>query len=502
MSFSDALRGIREAADEAGEAPPETTRRPVERPPEPRPLTVTQACERVSEALEQIENGDVFQVEGEVGDCSVRDHWYFTLKDAEGSKLSCAFFSFRRRADRGAEEPQVGMRMVVTGRPELYHKAGRLSFVVTRLRRAGQGDLHQRFEALKTELRERGWFDPSRRIPLPSFARRLLILTSSEAAALKDVVETARRRWPGMELLLAPIPVQGDRATPVIADAIRQARRQAPGLGVDAIVLTRGGGSLEDLWCFNEEKVATAIHESRTEAVDLHRGGGPSPVPLVAAIGHESDISIAELVADHRASTPTQAAMELVPDASEQEEYLDGRRMRLELLVGRTLDRARARVDLASRHEVIRRPQRMLEPHRRRLEDARGALIRSLEKTMQQADRRLERATAGLLAMSPARRLADETTRLGHARTALHRSMATRLQAERVRLDHLAETLRVMGPDSVLARGYALVLDERGKPVRKAENLQPGDRLSARFQKGAATLQVESTRNDEVESPT
>ena len=500
MSFSDALRGLREAADEAGEAPPEHIEPATDQELEPRPLTVTEACDRVNDALKRIQDGDVFEVEGEVGDCSVRDHWYFTLKDQQGSKLSCAFFSFRRRADRGAEEPQVGMKMVATGRPELYNKAGRLSFVVTRLRQAGQGDLHLRFERLKSDLRERGWFDPSQRIPLPSFARRLLILTSPDAAALRDVVETARRRWPGMELLLAPIPVQGERATPLIAEAIREARRQAPGLGVDAIVLTRGGGSLEDLWCFNEEKVATAIHESRFQAVQAHRQGGPKPVPLVAAIGHESDTSIAELVADHRASTPTQAAMELVPDAAEEEEYLDGRAMRLELLVGRTLERARARCDLASRHELLRRPQRMLEPHRRRIEDAGQSLTRALEKAVERSDRRLERSTARLLTVSPARRLADETGRLDHAGIALKRSIAQRLQDERIRLDHLSDTLRVMGPDSVLARGYALVLDDRGRPVRDAGRLKSGDRLAARFQQGGAQLTVESTETDEVES--
>ena len=500
MSFSDALRGLREAADEAGEAPPEHIEPAGDQELEPRPLTVTEACDRVNDALKQIQDGDVFEVEGEVGDCSVRDHWYFTLKDQQGSKLSCAFFSFRRRADRGAEEPQVGMKMVATGRPELYNKAGRLSFVVTRLRQAGQGDLHLRFERLKSDLRERGWFDPSQRIPLPSFARRLLVLTSPDAAALRDVVETARRRWPGMELLLAPIPVQGERATPLIAEAIREARRQAPGLGVDAIVLTRGGGSLEDLWCFNEEKVAAAIHESRFQAVQAHHQGGPKPVPLVAAIGHESDTSIAELVADHRASTPTQAAMELVPDAAEEEEYLDGRAMRLELLVGRTLERARARCDLASRHELLRRPQRMLEPHRRRIEDAGQSLARALDKAVERSDRRLERATARLLTVSPARRLADETGRLDHAGTALKRSIAQRLHDERIRLDHLSDTLRVMGPDSVLSRGYALVLDDRGRPVRDAGRLKSGDRLGARFQQGAAQLTVESTETDEVES--
>ena len=500
MSFKDAQHKLREAADEAGEAPPEIADPAPEATPDPGPMGVTEACDRINGALRRIEDGEPFEVEGEVGECTLRDHWYFTLKDDRGSRLSCAFFSFRRRADRDAARPEIGMKVIATGRPELYNKAGRLSFVVTRLREAGLGDLHQRFERLKVELRDRGWFDPTLRLPLPGFARRLLVLTSPDAAALRDVIETARRRWPGMELLLAPIPVQGDRATPQIARAIREARRQAPRLGVDAIVLTRGGGSLEDLWCFNEESVAAAIHESRLEAVEAHRDGGPAPVPLVAAIGHESDTSIAELVADHRASTPTQAAMELVPDASEHEEYLDGRAMTLRMLVDRTVERARGRCDLAARHELMRRPQRMLEPHRRRLDEASRSLGTALEKTAEQADRRLERAATRLTAVGPARRLADAEVRLDLAATSLRRAIARRLEDERTRVAHLSDTLRIMGPESVLSRGYALVLDEHGIPVRDSGSLASGDQVAARFHRGSADLRVERIREDDVES--
>ena len=500
MSFSDALRGIRDAADDAGQAPP------VEPPPSaidqsrPRPFTVTEACLRVNEALGEIEDGRAFEVEGEVGDCSLRDHWYFTLKDAKGAKLSCAFFGFRRRVDQAAVEPRVGMKMIATGRPELYAKGGRLSFIVTRLRESGVGDLHQRFERLKAQLRDRGWFDPGQRLPLPMFARRILVLTSREAAALRDVEETARRRWPGMEILLAPVPVQGDAATARIAEAVRRARRIAPQLGIDAIVLTRGGGSLEDLWCFNEEAVAAAIHESRSEAVARHRDGGPSPVPLVAAIGHESDTSIAELVADHRASTPTQATMVLVPDASEQIEYLEGRSGRLRMMLQRAVDRAGSRFEVSARHEILRRPDRILEPHRRRLLEASRSLGDSLRRSMDIADRRLERMKAGLAAGSPGGRLAAEASRLGLASERIRRSIQRRIGDEHTRLDHLAEKLRVVGPDSVLARGYALVLDQDGRPVRDAVDLEPGDVLAARFEKGSAVVRVDSASTDEVGS--
>ncbi len=462
----------------------------------PRPWTVTEACDRVSRALSEIEAGREIQVEGEVGTCSIRDHWYFTLRDDRGSQLPCSYFSQRRRADRGAPTPALGMRVVATGRLEYWAKGGKPSLIGSRLREAGLGDLHQKFERLKAELEARGWFDPSRRLALPTFATSALVLTSGEGAARRDVEETTRQRWPGFRLQIVPIPVQGQAAVPRIAAAIRAARRLAPRLGADAIILTRGGGSLEDLWCFNEESVAAAIVESRDEAISLHDRGGPAPVPLVAAIGHETDVSIAEFCADLRASTPTQAAMVLVPDAGEHRDVLDARADRLRLLVDRTRERASQRVAAAARHEILRRPERLLDPHRRRLDDLQDELVRSVSATLERPTRRLDAAAARLAAVSPTHRLAAAIRATEVAAGRLERAFARRLERWRDRLDAQDARLRAVGPDSVLDRGFAIVLDGEGRAVRDASALATGDSITARLARGRVTATVTDTRAD------
>ncbi len=498
MSFADAMRSLRSEGD--GVDPPSVEAK--ESGGETGPLTVTEACRRINAALLEIEGGREIRVEGEVGDCSLPGHWYFTLKDEQGSKLSCAFFSSRHRADRESPTPAVGMKVVVHGRPELYARGGRLSFIVTRMREAGLGDLHRRFERLKLDLRERGWFEPEWRLPLPTFARRLLLITSSDGAARRDVEETARRRWPGLEIVLMPVPVQGEAATPRIARAVREARRRAPALQADAIVLTRGGGSLEDLWCFNELEVAEAIFESRAEAVRLREAGGPEPVPMVAAIGHESDVSIAELVADHRASTPTQAAMVLVPDAEEQREYLAGREDRLRLLLQRTVERGWARLEIAGRHEMIRRPERILEPHRRRVAEAGDDLSRAVERGLDQRRVALDRLEARLKAAAPGRLLADSRRAMDEAAGRLRRVVADRMRTSRMRTAHLREQLRLVGPESVLGRGYALVRDAEGRAVRAAADLSSDDLIRVTLARGSIRARVQSTETgDGVGSP-
>lgn len=467
----------------------------------PRPWTVSEACDRVNQALASIESGREIQVEGEVGTCSIRDHWYFTLRDDRGATLPCSFFSQRRRLDRSAPTPALGMRVVATGRLEYWAKGGKTSLIVSRLRDAGLGDLHQRFERLKADLEARGWFEPSRRLPLPTFATSALVLTSGDGAARRDVEETARQRWPGFRWQLVSIPVQGQAAVPRIAEAIRRSRRLAPRLGAEAIILTRGGGSLEDLWCFNEESVAAAIVESRDEAIARHARGGPAPVPLIAAIGHETDVSIAEFCADHRASTPTQAAMVLVPDAAEHREVLEARADRLRLLVARTGERAAQRLAAAARHEILRRPERLLDPHRRRLDELAASLDRRVTATLDRPNRRLERAADRLSAVSPKQRLEQAIRATEVAAARLERAMARRIERWRDRMASQEARLRSVGPDSVLERGFAIVLDADGRAVRDADAVSPGDAITARLARGRVRATVDGVETDGATTP-
>lgn len=458
----------------------------------PEPLSVAEACRRLSAALDTVDGGRELEVVGEVGDSHLKDHWYFTLLDPDGAKLPCSFFSTRRRLDADAVRPERGMQVLVRGRLEYWAKGGRISLIVTRIRAAGTGDLHRRYEILRSDLEARGWFDEALRLPLPSFARRILVLTSAAGAVRSDIEETARQRWPGVELLLAPIPVQGEAATPRIADAIRSARRTAPKLGVDAIVLARGGGSLEDLWCFNEEAVVRAIHESRVEAV---MRDGDAATPLVSAIGHETDVTLSDFAADHRASTPTQAAMLLVPDANELGHAIQSREDRLRRLVVRGVEDARGRLERARRHEIVRRPRRLLDPHSRRLADLARDLDGEVSSLVQLAVRRVESGVLRLRGFDPRKRVERSHDRLVRSTTALDRACRRAIATAETRLSFLRARLEAAGPRSILDRGYALVVDRDGELVRDAAALGPGDQVTVELGRGELDATVDRTRD-------
>lgn len=470
-------------------------------PSTPRPYSVREAVTLLNRSLKEIDGGREISILGEVGSPRLADHWYFTLKDGTDAQISCSFFAQRRRLDRECATPELGRMVVATGRLEYWDRGGRLSLIVSRLRAEGEGDLHQRFERLKSTLAEAGYFDPAARLPMPEFPRRLLMITSRDGAARRDVEATARQRWPGFEVLMHHVPVQGTPATPRIAQAIHAARDQAAALGVDAIVLTRGGGSIEDLWCFNEREVADAIHHSRRRAIERHQRGGPPPVPLIAAIGHETDTSIAELAADARASTPTQAAMQLVPDAREHRGVLDARLGRLRMLVEGRLERADARLAASARHELLRRPERLVDPHLRRVKTLEARLDLAVRARLAASTTRINRSESRLTASSPRNRAAMATSRIEAAAHRLHRAMTTRLERHRTLVEHAARRLRSVGPEQVLDRGYSLTLDPEGRPVRDASRLETGVTVTTRLARGEFDATVDRVRGDSGSDP-
>ncbi len=464
------------------------------------PYSVRELVDLLNRTLSNIDGGRKVRVIGEVGSARLGHHWYFSLKDDTKAKIECSFFAQRRGFDTPAATPVVGSLMVATGTLEFWDQGGRLSLIVHELREEGEGDFHRRFERLKSELEAAGYFDPSARLPLPSFPRRVLMITSREGAARRDIEETARQRWPGLEILLHHVAVQGSGATPRIAAAIRKARLVAPALGVDAIVLTRGGGSLEDLWCFNERAVADAIQESRREAIDRHAAGGPPPVPLVSAIGHETDLTIADLVADHRTSTPTQAAMALVPDADEHRGILQSRGGRIRMLVERRCGEAAARLEFASRHELLRRPDRLLVPHQQRLDGLANRLQVAIETGTNARRAGVARQSTALERVAPKSRFAVAATTLHAASDRLTLAMKGRLAALDASLENASKRLGSTNPDQVLSRGYSLTLDPQGRPVRSASELAEGDAITTRLASGDFDATVSRIRP--AEEPT
>jgi exodeoxyribonuclease VII large subunit len=375
-------------------------------------------------------------------------HWYFCLKDKEAS-VDCAMW--RSRAQFLDFKPENGMQVEVRARVTLYEPRGSYQLAVDEIRRAGRGALHEAFEKLKAKLDAEGLFDEARKKSLPPFPRRIGLVTSPSAAALRDVLTTLRKRAPMIPVVLYPAQVQGEGAASQIARAIERANAHGH---CDVLIVCRGGGSLEDLWAYNEEVVARAIVASR--------------LPVVSGIGHETDFSIADFVADLRAATPTAAAVAASPDRETLLEQLAATRRRLERDMERKLERGMQRVDLARR--------RLLTPAER--------LARSRER-LAEYGRRMRRALPDVEAAR--RENARWSARLRAAAERNRQVRASRLEALRANLAHL-------DPTQVLARGYSIVRDAGGHVRRTSDGLAEGAALDITFSEGGAEARVTRRR--------
>lgn len=388
------------------ESPPETRR--------DEPWSVARLADEIKGALTANLPGKV-RVVGEISNLSDRNHWFFSLKDERASIRSVMFASAARKIGFPVRD---GMEVVATGRIDFYDAQGSVQLYVDKLEPVGEGARELALRAMIEELRGIGYFDPERKKPLPGVPRKIAVVTSRSAAALQDVINTAGQRWAGCELVLVDVRVQGDAAAPQIAAALRRLSRDGAKLGIDAILLTRGGGSIEDLWAFNERIVVDAVFDCT--------------LPIVAAIGHETDTTVAELVADLRCATPTQAAMTLVPDRAVLEQQVEQLGRRMKLALQRHAEVARHRLDAAARHPLFQRPQRMVDDARQRVDHLEHQLVTALP-----------------------RRVADD----------------------RKRLDAMARTLDAVSPNNVLKRGYSYTLGGDGKLLRSVADAAPGSGL-------------------------
>lgn len=353
--------------------------------------SVTALSDHIKAILEDDpELGDVW-VEGEVSNCrpAASGHWYFVLKD-EGATLSCVIW--KSSAAALSTLPADGQRFLMHGAVSVYGPAGRYQYYVDHCEPAGLGDLHQRFEALKARLAEEGLFDAARKRPLPAYPMRIGVVTSRQAAALRDICNVLARRWPAAEVRLAPTLVQGDAAPDQIVAALAAVARA----GVEVVLLARGGGSLEDLWAFNDERVARAI--------------AACSVPVVCGVGHEIDFTIADFVADVRAPTPSAAAEMVTPDARELRLAVDDRRLRLTRSVADRVDGWRQATDRLAHRLRLVAPERAIRDHRTRIEALRARLGRAMEARLRLARADLDGRTRRLAALSP-----EATLRRGYA---------------------------------------------------------------------------------------
>jgi exodeoxyribonuclease VII large subunit len=441
----------------AGEAPPGPTAGP---PVGPRVLSVGDLTRLIRDTIRGAPRLARVWVEGEVGQTTVSSagHCYFTLKD-ERAQLRCMIF----RDDRlGLPlEPRTGLRVIAQGRLDVFEPQGAYQLYVDSLQPAGVGDLALRFEALKARLAADGLFDATRKRPLPRWPRTIGVVTSLSGAVLHDVHRVIGRRWPLARIVVSACQVQGPGAAASIVTALRRIGRwtdPATGLAVDVVIVARGGGSLEDLWAFNEEPVVRAI--------------AAHPRPIVVGVGHQTDVTLSEFAADVRAATPSVAAELVVPDRAEQRQHLRSLQAGLATSATRRLASTRARLDTERRSLEQFRPAAYLSAERERV----GLL--------------LDRATRALRS----RLAADEAT-LARSADRLPSLVTACLAGARADLTRSAAGLTALDPFATLERGYAIVRTPEGRVVVDAGGQAVGDRLEVRLARGALDVSVAGVRD-------
>ncbi|MDC0661997.1 exodeoxyribonuclease VII large subunit [Marinobacter sp. SS21] len=438
-------------------------------PSRPRALTVSELNHQVRHLLET----SFMQawIEGELSSFSrpSSGHWYFTLKDSK-CQVRCAMF--RGYNQRVRTLPKEGDQVRIRGKVSLYENRGDYQIIVEQLEPAGLGALQQAFEALKQKLGSEGLFDIANKRPIPFPPRHIGVITSPTGAAIHDILTVLARRCPAVPVTLYPTAVQGPAAAGDIVQAIEAAQRHNQ---ADVLIIGRGGGSLEDLWSFNEERVARAIAQCR--------------IPTVSAVGHEVDVTIADFVADLRAPTPSAAAEKVSPDQLEWLRRLDELQLRLHHAAIRHTRRQRTALDHLSAR--LRDPRRELLEKGQRLDDLELRLRTAITQRTEAASTRADHLASRLQQQSPRRSLNQHSTLVLQLQQRLQQGIAKRMQHHRDQLNHLGQTLHVVSPLATLGRGYAIVQDSNRNIVRRANELATGDTITARLADG--TLQAKIT---------
>jgi len=454
--------------------------KPDPKPAVPTVFTVTALTRKVRGLLEE-GIGEVW-VEGEVSNLRRQSsgHAYFTLKDA-GSQIACVLFAGQTSQLRGTNFAD-GVHVQIQGSLTVYEPRGNYQIIVRRIQEKGIGALQAKFEELKRRLDAEGLFDPSKKRPLPKFPRRIGVVTSPTGAAIHDFLNVLHRRQRGIEVVIFPVRVQGKGAAAEIAEAVRLLGDPATtGLNAfDVIVVTRGGGSLEDLWEFNEESVARAV--------------AASTVPVVSAVGHEIDFSICDFAADFRAPTPSAAAEILSADSAELLDKLRHLAARLGRPVLTRLDGIRSQLHALERTALFLEPRRILLEKKQTLDRLREDLQSTADSAPDRLRFALERLARILAGHSPHLRISELSRRIAAYRDSLERRAESRLRNEKSLLDRNAAILRALNPSSALARGYTITMDETGRILRSASDAMAAAELTTRFQDGEVKSRIR--RND------
>lgn len=391
---------------------------------------------------------------GEISNFRLRPHahQYFSLKD-DHAKISAIMF--RSAFEKLKFTPETGMKVLVTGRISLYEPTGQYQIYVERMEPDGIGQLYQAYEQLKKKLAEEGLFSAPKR-PLPRFPKRIAVITSPSGAVIRDIITTTRRRYPIAQIVLYPAVVQGDGAAP---DLVRQLERVNQAGTYDTLIIGRGGGSIEDLWPFNEESVARAIAASR--------------IPVISSVGHETDTTIADLVADVRAATPTAAAELAVPVLTDEVLKLQQQRTRLFNAMTNRINFQQERLNKLMAAYVFRQPQRLYETYVQRLDRAQQGLLRNMQQRLRQSQQRYQLVQQGLRNQNPLARVQRDQLTVTQLSERLKTEAKRYLADRQERVGKLISGLDYLSPLKIMGRGYSYVTQNE-HVIRKTADLKAG----------------------------
>ena len=414
-------------------------------------------------------------IEGELSSLSTpaSGHLYFSLKD-ERSQLRCAMFKGRASINR--YKPKPGDLVRVRAKISVYSARGDLQCIVQHIEEAGEGLLQRRFEELKASLNAEGLFDQSHKQTLPAFPKHIGIVSSPSGAAVRDIITTLKRRCPGIPVTVYPAVVQGDTAANSIVSAIKDAVQHQH---CDVLIVSRGGGSLEDLWCFNHENVARAIYQC--------------PIPVVSGVGHEVDVTIADLVADLRAPTPTAAAELISPNTEQLLSQIESLRFRLPRSFERLLQRKAQQVDMTGKQLV--HPKRQLEINQTKLTQSANRLNRTIRGVLLRTQERSNNQSRRFTSHSPLRKIQQHSSAANSLLDRLQRANSQNIHSTKRRLDNLGGQLHLVSPLATLDRGFAIAKDQNNHIIRSTTGVSKGDEVSLTIANGQLNCIV-----DEVSS--
>lgn len=444
--------------------------------PQRKVLSVSQLNRESRFLLEK--NLSTLWVEGEISNLArpASGHIYFTLKDQQ-AQIRCAMF--RNRLNNLRFRPENGEQVQIRGSVSLYEARGDYQLIAEHMEPAGEGALQRAYELLKKQLEREGLFERNHKLPLPAYPKRLGVITSASGAAIHDILSVLQRRFPALPIILYPTAVQGEGAAEEIVTAIQLAQERAE---CDLLILGRGGGSIEDLWSFNEESVARAIYDCT--------------LPTLSAVGHETDFTIADFVADQRAPTPSAAAESISPDHLQWQAGLEQLQQRLTRHCRQQILSARTALEGVERR--LRHPGERIQQFAQRLDESEQRLQRAQQWLIEQKSQQLQRHWLTLQNQAPQRKIALLKQQIDGQQQQLLHAIQHRLHSTAQRLASHAHTLDALSPLATLSRGYSITLNQKQEALLDAGQLQVGEQITTRLERGQVVSSVVSTERSEL----